>query len=182
MSQDRPRKSSGLTAFFTAARSYRAKRTLPHFGQTPYTASALNSAPQPVHCRLRRWLVGFDADGDLATASKIASARVAHCRRVAQPARASRPRPPVKGRRAVIKREAASKPPLLTRMVSLAAGHCCFGRRRQAELPKHPKPVLDSPVLGDLAVGHLDEVCLRPLRVLSGCGHPKRLTLVGAAD
>src|SRR5207249_12105528 len=102
--------------------------------------------------------------------------------RVAQPARASRPRPPVKGQRAVIKREAASKPPLLTRMVFLAAGHCCFGRRRQAELPKHPKPVLDSPVRGDLAVGHLDEVCLRPLRVLSGCGHPKRLTLVGSAD
>src|SRR5437763_541951 len=80
------------------------------------------------------------------------------------------------------KREAVPNRFSLRESMSLAAGQNGLGLRGETELAKHSKPVLDSPVLGDLAVGHLDEVCLRPLRVLSGCGHPKRLSLVGAAD
>src|SRR5437773_4126906 len=80
------------------------------------------------------------------------------------------------------KKEKRFRTASLCESMYLAAGRNGLGRRGETELAKHSEPILDSPVLGDLAVGHLDEVCLRPLRVLSGCGHPKRLTLVGAAD
>ena len=63
-----------------------------------------------------------------------------------------------------------------------AAGQDRFGSRGQAELPKHPQLVHDAPVLRNLAVGQLDDMCLRPLRVFSGGGHPKHLALVGPAD
>src|SRR5438552_5597917 len=80
------------------------------------------------------------------------------------------------------KKEKRFRTASLCESMSLAAGRNGLGLRSETELAKHSEPVLDSPVLGDLAVGRLDEVCLRPLRVLSGCGHPKRLSLVGAAD
>ena len=66
--------------------------------------------------------------------------------------------------------------------LALAAGQDRFGSRGQAELPKHPQLIRDSPVLRDLAVDYLDDMCLRPLRVFSGGGHPKHLALVGPAD
>src|SRR6202521_6100399 len=67
----------------------------------------------------------------------------------------------------------------LTRIGSLAAGRHRLRCRGKAELPKHSKLVHDSPVLGDLAVEALHDVCLRPLRVLPGGWHPKDLALVG---
>src|ERR1700694_5308564 len=70
----------------------------------------------------------------------------------------------------------------LARIGSLAAGRHRLRCRGKAELPKHSKLVHDSPVLGDLAVDDLHDVCLRPLRVLPGGWHPKALALVGAAD
>src|SRR6266550_6306478 len=72
----------------------------------------------------------------------------------------------------------------LTPSESLArpAGQDRFGSRGQAELPKHPQLVGDTPVLRYLAVGQLNDMCLRPLRVFSGGGHSKHLALVGPAD
>src|SRR5207248_2720475 len=71
---------------------------------------------------------------------------------------------------------------------SWSPGHCELWAvgfaaiRGQAELPKHPQLVHDAPVLRNLAVGQLDDMCLRPLRVFSGGGHSKHLALVGPAD